>query len=444
MKKGFKSLYIQKRFFIVLFSLVVIFITSYFYENIFDISKLLFAILIFATIFDILLLYKNPIGIEATREVPEKLSNGDDNTITLSITNRYLFKVGIKIIDELPIQWQLRDFEIKSILASSQKKKFTYQIKPVERGEYIFGDILVFTHSILGLVARKHTFAENITVPNYPSFLQLKKYDFIAFTNRLKLFGLKKIRRIGNTLEFEQIKEYVAGDDIRNINWNATAKRSELMVNQFQDEKSQPVYSVIDKGRVMKMPFNNLSLLDYAINASLVISNIAIKKKDKAGMFTFSRKVEDQVKAQRTSSQMNLILEKLYNIATDFSESDFSRLYVDVKRVIKQRSLLLLYTNFETLDAVHRQLPYLQAIAKTHLLVVIFFENTELIEFSKKEAITTQDIFEKTIAEKFIYEKKMIVNELKKHGIQSILTAPENLTVNTINKYLEIKARGLL
>ena len=258
------------------------------------------------------------------------------------------------------------------------------------------------------------------------------------------MFGLKKIRRIGHTLEFEQIKDYVSGDDVRNINWKATAKKNDLMVNQYQDEKSQPVYSVIDTGRVMKMPFNQLSLLDYAINATLVISNIVLKKQDKAGMFTFSRKVENQIVAKQRRSQMNLILETLYNINTDFAESDFSRLYVDIKRRIKSRSLLLLYTNFETLDALHRQLPYLQAIAKTHLLVVIFFENTELAAMAKEPAETTRAIFQKTIAEKFIYEKKLIANELKKYGIQAILTAPENLTINTINKYLEIKARGLL
>ena len=141
---------------------------------------------------------------------------------------------------------------------------------------------------------------------------------------------------------------------------------------------------------------------------------------------------------------MNLILETLYNLETNFIESDFSRLYVDVKRNLNQRSLLLLYTNFETLDALHRQLPYLTAMAKQHLLVVIFFENTELNEFATQKAETVHQIFEQTIAEKFIYEKKLIVNELRKHGIQTILTKPEELTINTINKYLEIKARGLI
>ncbi|MEN8899700.1 MAG: DUF58 domain-containing protein, partial [Nonlabens sp.] len=151
-----------------------------------------------------------------------------------------------------------------------------------------------------------------------------------------------------------------------------------------------------------------------------------------------------QVMAQKRASQMNLILETLYNLDTDFKESDFGRLYIDIKRSITQRSLLLLYTNFETMDALHRQLPYLQAIAKNHLLVVIFFDNTELQELVKQPAVSTQEIYQKTIAEKFIYEKKLIVNELNKYGIQTILTEPKHLTVNTINKYLEIKARGLL
>ncbi|MCF6307401.1 MAG: DUF58 domain-containing protein [Flavobacteriaceae bacterium] len=444
MKQFFKNLYIQPRFFWAFFSIVLLFVVSYFVERLYGVSKILFVTLIIFLLVDIILLFRNKIGIQTKRIIPEKLSNGDDNPISITVVNRFQFKTHIKIIDELPIQWQIRDFKIKSSLKPSEEKTYNYQVRPTERGEYHFGNVNVFSSSSIGLIARRQQFDENKMVPNYPSFLQLKKYEFIAFTNRLKFFGLKKIRRIGNTLEFEQIKNYVSGDDIRNINWKATAKKNSLMVNQYQDEKSQPVYAIIDKGRVMKMPFNQLSLLDYAINATLVISSIVLRKNDKAGMFTFSRKIENRVAAQQRKSHMNIILETLYNIETDFSESDFSRLYVDIKRSLNQRSLLLLYTNFETLDALHRQIAYLQAIAKTHLLVVIFFENTELKSFTEKEAITTKEIFDKTIAEKFIYEKKLIATELRKHGIQVILTAPDNLTVDTINKYLEIKARGML
>ena len=444
MKKFFKSLYLQKRFFIALGILVVLFVFAFFFERLEDYMKIGFFVVMALLFIDVLLLYRMKEGIKASRNLPTKLSNGDSNPIELLVSNQYNTIVDVKIIDELPTQFQERNFEIKYQLKAKDSKTFTYSIRPTERGEYHYGALQVFVGSFLGLAQRRFSFDQAAIVPNYPSFLQMRKYELMAFTNKLKDYGLKKIRRIGHTMEFEQIKDYVQGDDVRNINWKASAKRNQLMINQFQDEKSQPVYSVIDKGRVMKMPFEELKLVDYAINATLVISNIALKKGDKAGMFSFSNKVSNQVMAQKRASQMNLILETLYNLDTDFKESDFARLYVDIKRTITQRSLLLLYTNFETMDALHRQLPYLQAIAKSHLLVVIFFENTELKELVKSPAYSTQEIYQKTIAEKFVYEKKLIVNELNKYGIQTILTEPQNLTVNTINKYLEIKARGLL
>ncbi|MFC5195602.1 DUF58 domain-containing protein [Bizionia hallyeonensis] len=443
MKRIFKHIYLEFRFFAALMGFAFLFLMAYQFPGLLPISIMLFGAFLLLILIDSILLFKQN-GLEAKRLLPEKLSNGDDNPIEITLKNTYNYKIKLKLIDEMPFQYQKRDFEIDTQLDKLADKKITYILRPLERGEYHFGNLNVYVTSPVGLLTRRFQFGNNAMVPNYPSFLQLKKYMLLAFSNKIFEFGLKKIRRIGHTMEFEQIKDYVQGDDIRNINWKATAKRSQLMVNQFQDERSQPIYSVIDKGRAMKMPFNGLSLLDYAINATLVISNVALKKQDKAGMFAFSRKVDNKVVAERRPSQMNQIMETLYNLDTDFAESDFSRLYIDVKRSLNQRSLLLLYTNFETLDALHRQLPYLQAIAKHHVLVVIFFENTELDKLTQKESRNTFEIFEKTIAEKFVYEKKLIINELQKHGIQSILTAPEELTLNTINKYLEIKARGLI
>ncbi|WP_405395999.1 DUF58 domain-containing protein [Maribacter sp. Asnod2-G09] len=444
MKKVFKNIFLQKRFFLVLTGIILCFLVSYIFENISFIAKLLFYLFLALILVDIILLFLSKGNIIADRIVPDKLSNGDENNIKIQVTNQYLFSSRVNIIDELPFQFQKRDFNFSSSLKSGEQKFYTYNVRPVERGVYSFGNLNIFATSPIGFLAKKYTYDQDKEVPVYPSFLQLRKYDLLAFSNRLLEFGIKKIRRIGHTMEFEQIKDYIQGDDIRNINWKATAKRGQLMVNQFQDEKSQPIYSIIDKGRVMKMPFNSLSLLDYAINATLIISSIALKKNDKAGMFAFSNKLENRVVAERRSSQMNLILETLYNLNTNFVESDFSRLYIDVKRNLPQRSLLLLYTNFETLDALHRQLPYLQAIAKQHLLVVIFFENTELVAYAKEKPNSTLEIYEQAIAEKFIYEKQFVVNELRKYGIQTILTKPEDLTINTINKYLEIKAKGLL
>lgn len=444
MLKRLKPFYIQNRFFYACLGIILLFIVSFIFPRLFNIVKLLVLLLVALTILDTLLLFMAKRGVVGNRLLPEKFSNGDQNAIELTLENFYTFPVNVRVIDEIPVQFQVRNFNIERRLKASSVSKLQYELRPVERGEYHFGKLNIYASSVFGLVSRRFVSAENKMVPTYPSFMQLRKYDLLAISNNLHQYGIKKIRKIGHTMEFEQIKEYVLGDDLRTINWKATAKTNQLMVNQFQDEKSQPVYSVIDKGRVMKMPFDGLTLLDYAINASLVISNVALKKQDKAGILAFSKKVENIVVAERRTSQMNLVLETLYNVRTDYFESDYGRLYADVKRNINQRSLMLLYTNFETLDGLHRQLPYLKGIAKNHLLVVIFFKNTELNTLIEDKAETVQQAYDKVIAEKFAYEKRLIVSELQKYGIQSILTAPEDLTINTINKYLEIKARGLL
>jgi len=420
------------------------FCLAFIFPALYNASWYLLLVLVSFLFLDILILFLAKTGIEASRIAPEKLSNGDENPIGIDIKNYYTFPITAKIIDEIPEQFQVRNFEITRKIKASSQDDIQYYLRPTERGEYVFGNLNIYVISPLRLISRRFTFNKNQMVPTYPSYIQLRKYDLMAFSNNLFQYGVKKIRRIGHTMEFEQIKEYVQGDDIRTLNWKATAKKNSLMVNQFQDEKSQSIYMAIDKGRVMKMPFNGLSLLDYAINATLVLSNVILKKQDKAGMFAFSKKIENRVVAERRSSQMQQILESLYNIKTDFFESDYSRLYADVKKNINQRSLIILYTNFETLDSLHRQLPYLKGIAKSHLLVVVFFQNTELNEIINSKAVTIQEVYDKAIAEKFAFEKRLIVNELKKYGIYSVLTQPENLTLDTINKYLEIKARGIL
>ncbi len=440
----YKKIYINDFFFYFLGGIAILFVLSFFFENLYSPCWYLFFVFLLFTLIDFLLLFATGNNISGNRILPDKLSNGDENEIFVNVINNYGFHTKITIIDEIPFQFQLRNFSIKKTIKSQEKRTFKYELRPTERGEYSFGSLNIYVSSPLRLISRKYIFDKGKMVPTYPSYIQLRKYDLIAFSNKLFMYGLKKIRRIGHTMEFEQIKEYVQGDDLRTINWKATAKKNQLMVNQFQDEKSQNVYMIIDKGRVMKMPFNGLSLLDYAINATLVMANVIIKKNDKVGMMTFAKKVQNCILAERRSKQMSLFLENLYKIKTNFQESDYSRLYVDIKKNINQRSLIMLYTNFETLDALNRQLPYLKSIAKSHLLVVVFFKNTELHELVLKKATNVQEIYDKVIAEKFEFEKKLIVNELKKYGIHAMLTKPENLTLNSINKYLEIKAKGIL
>ena len=442
--KLLRSLYINQKFFIALAVIGALFFIAFFIDWLFYFAAVLLGALIFAFFIDVFILYAIKKGVNAERFLPDRFSNGDNNLIRIKITNLYPFDLQTNCIDEIPFQFQKRDFNISLKIQKNDSGEITYHLRPTERGEYQFGKLNIYVKSVFKLIARRYIFSENAIIPTYPSFMQMRKYDLIASSNILTEYGIKRIRRIGHTMEFEQIKDYNQGDDIRTINWKASSKRNRLMVNQFQDEKSQPVYQVVDLGRTMQLSFNGLSLLDYAINSTLVLCHIILKKYDKVGLVCFSKKTETMLHAERRSGQMEKLMEKLYNIQTDFSESDYGRLYIDIKQHIKQRSVILLYTNFESMDGLRRQMTYLKNISKYHVLIVIFFENTELNQLINSKAKTTQEVVDKVIAEKFAFEKRLIVSELTKYGIQSILTQPENLTINSINKYLELKSKGII
>jgi uncharacterized protein (DUF58 family) len=448
------SLFLPLRFFYLFAALIAGFILAFFLPWLLGPMQVLLGATILLAGLDVLLLYGPGQGggqpVVGRRVLGDKLSNGDDNEVKLYLESRYRFGLRVEVIDEIPHQFQRRDVLFKASIQPGQTQIITYQLRPTKRGEYEFGALNVYVASPLGLVRRRFRFDQNRTVPVYPSFLQMRQYELLAIHNRLTEMGVKRIRRVGQSMEFEQTRPYASGDDPRNINWKASARRATggpadtLVVNHFQDERAQQVYCLIDKGRVMRMPFAGLSLLDYAINATLVMSNIALIKHDKAGLVTFSNKPGATVPAERRPGHLRTLLEVLYHQKTQYLETDYERLYATVRAKIKQRSLLILFTNFETLQGMQRQLPYLRGLSKAHLLLVVFFENTELRTFLDTPAETTTDVYNQTIAEKFQQEKRQIVLELQRYGIQALLTPPQLLTVNTINKYLEFKARGLI
>ena len=440
--KFFKSLFLTDRFFYAGLFVAFCFVIGFFMPPIFIVAKILLLAFILAVLIEIFLVYIPKNSIEVIRAYPERLSNGDDNEMKIAVSNQYQFPLNVRILEEFPVQLQLRDFQFKKRFRSGQNTKFNYQIRPTERGLYTFGLTNVFI-SVFGFIEKRIKINESTSIACYPSYLQLKQLQLHSAAQLQNQFGMKRIRKIGTNTEFENIKNYTIGDEYRLINWKATAKANRLMVNQFQEEKSQPVYSLIDLGRTMRMPFDGLKLLDYSINSSLVVANISLQKNEKAGLITFNKKIQDHVVADRKNHQMQLILEKLYNVQTDYLESDYGQLYAYIKRKLTQRSLLFIYTNFETIDGLERQLPYLKLIKKSHVVVLILFKNSALKKLNEQKAKTTTDIYDQTIAEKFNYDKELIINRLHQFGILTIYCEPKELSIHLINKYLEIKARGL-
>lgn len=457
-------MFLTRRFYLV--ATLVIFILSggFLMQSLFLMGQLALLVFIFVLMTDIWMLYRAK-GITASRQCADRFSNGDDNPVRIRVESRYPYPVHLRVIDEIPVIFQVRTIDFRFSLGSARMEtsaghvgnrmetpvgrlapavRVEYKLRPTRRGEYRFGRIRLFASTVLGLVERRFTCGEPQTVKVYPSYLMLHRYELMAMSNNLTELGIKKIRRIGHNTEFEQIKEYVKGDDYRTINWKASARRHQLMVNVYQDERSQQLYNVIDKGRMMQQAFRGMTLLDYAINASLVLSYVAIHREDKAGLATFNEHFDTFIPASRQSGQMQMLLEGLYKQQTSFGEADYSSLVVHLGKLVSKRSFLILYTNFDGLTSMNRQLSYLKQLNRQHRLLVVFFEDAELKNFIARRPGNTEGVYQQVIAEKFAYEKRLIVTTLKQHGIYSLLTTPENLSIDVINKYLEMKSRQLL
>lgn len=439
--KHLKNAYLTTFFYVSFATCIVMYIVSFFYAPFETVPDILIFVFIALVLIDYIFLFVVGSTMQAKRLIADRLSNGDDNKVELQIKNTMNFAVNVEVIDELPMQFQKRDWALSYKLRPEEQKNVVYNLRPVERGEYHFGRIIVYVSSQLGFLKRRDNIEAEAMIPVYPSYMQMRKYELLSRTTMQTEQGTKRMRKIGHSMEFEQIKDYVRGDDVRTINWKATARKGSLMVNNYTDEKSQQVYCILDKGRLMKMPFNGLTLLDYAINSTLILANVCLQRQDRVGIVTFANKMGSMLAADRKPIQRENVLQVLYNQQTAFLESDYEMLYMQIRHRVKQRSLLVLFTNFESISGLQRQLGYLRSIAKHHLLMVVFFENTELHQLTKLDSENIEELYVKTIAEKFEFEKRMIVKELKKHGILSILTTPEALTINTVNKYLELKAR---
>ena len=437
-------MFLTKRFYIIGIVVIILFISGYIIPAVFIAGQVILALFTIAFIADFAMLWSRKKAAAAERYCAPRFSNGDDNNVRIVVESYYRFDVKIDIIDEIPVEFQRRDVLFKTIIKAGEQKNIQYKLRPVKRGEYNFGRLLLYITTKPGLVIRRIKCTASMDIAVYPSYIMLHQYEFLAIHNNLTELGIKKIRRIGNNTEFEYIKEYIKGDDFRTINWKASARRHFPMVNVYQDERSQQIYNIIDKGRIMQNSFRGMTLLDYAINASLVLSFVAIRKDDKAGLVTFAEDFETFIPASKQVGQMQQILDSLYRQQTTFGESDYSSLYVHLNKYINKRSLFIIYTNFDTIIGMERQLEYLRQLARRHVVLVVFFEDTEMKEFAAKRPVSIEGYYQQVISDKFIFEKHHVIARLRQHGIYSLLTEPDVLSVNVINKYLEMKARGTI
>jgi uncharacterized protein (DUF58 family) len=439
---GIKEVFLAPRFFQILSGIITLYVFGYFFPVIEVVAQLLLYSFIALAAVDLFFLYSG--ALSGSRQVPDRLSNGDLNPVNYTLFNTYKTPIKYWCIDEFPVQWQIRDAIKTDWLKPGECQEINFQVRPVERGWYAFGRLRLMVATPLGIFKRRFTPQENMRVKVYPSFLQLKKTELYAFSPIRNQQVTKKIQHPGNSREFEHIKDYVAGDDYRRLNWKATARLNKLMVNEYQEERSRNIYQLIDMGRTMKSPFNGMTLLDYAINSSLALSNVILKKQDNPGLVTYSSGVHSLVKAKSRNSHLNTMLETLFAQETNFEESNLEQVYAVLQKNTEGRSLLIFYTNFESIAGLQRQLPILKKLAALHLVLLVTFIDTDLEAITENKATNTKEIYFKTLAEEHLEQKVQLLQTLAQYGIIHIKVRPGELSLAVIDKYLEVKENGIL
>ncbi len=442
--KVLRNIYLSRLFFTLFFAAVLLFALSSVigwlrYPAIISLVSLLGI-----TLVDAILIFAPSRPLTLKRKINERLNLGDANKVELEVANVTNQPVVFRLYEGFPVEMQERELSFWGLVLPGKSRTYTYEFTPKQRGNVQFSDAFFIISSFFHLVMRRYEVPCQQTIGVYPSVLQLKKYELLVFHQQKVNSGIKRIRRLGNNSEFEQIKDYVQGNELRTINWKATSRSANLMVNTYQEEKSQSVFCVLDKSRSMQMEFDDLSLLDYSINSILVLSNIMLRNGDKTGLITFSDKMGMQIPADKSKGQMRSIMEALYNQRTEFKEPNYELLYQSIRRTVKTRSLIVLFTNFETEAAMNRALPVLRKINQKHVLVTVLFQNSDLETLAFQKPETMREVYQTIVAEQMSDLKSKIALKLRQNGIQAVLTLPENLSIQTINKYLELKAKGMI
>jgi uncharacterized protein (DUF58 family) len=442
----FKHFFLTRRFFYGLAGFTGLFAGCHFLPEI-----LLFfvqtglGLYLIGTLADAMFLFSRKKPFQIQRQLASVFSLGSDNGVRVTVENKTSWPFKFWLLDELPYPFQNRDFRIDGKVEAFGKTELNYVLVPKTRGLYSFGQSILYFRSPIGLVERRIEIQNQQDVRVFPSLVEMKKYQLMASQRISTENGIRKIRRLGHSYDFDHIKDYARGDDPRTINWKATGKLNRLMVNHFEDEKSQQVYTIIDLGRNMSSPFEGMSLLDYAVNACLSLSALIIKKDDKAGLLGIGDKTHQFVAADKGTAQLGRLMHSLYNLKETEGDPSFDRMYQLIRTHIRVRSLIIYFTNVESLSQLERILPTLERIQSRHLLVVVLFENAEIQSFAESKLENgIQGVYEQTIARKYLFEKQQMVHRLRRSGIYTILTQPRQLTVRSVNQYLELKARGLI
>lgn len=392
-----------------------------------------------------LILAEKASSFRIEREMEQRFAMGAENEVTIKVSNRSGRKVTFIVKDDYPAQMELLSpREAQLTIPAGRSRAWSYALLPTARGKYNFGNTSIRFLTPLGLLWRQLGYLTECDVKVYPDIREARKHEIYAHRNRRPEPGIRRMRLRGQGREFELLREFVIGDEIRHISWAATARRGKLITRQYTIERSQNIVVLLDTGRLMTARIGKLTKLDHAVNATLSIAYVAAAGGDNVGLVAFSRRVVSYLPPRRGSDQINRLMEELYSLEPQMIEPSYKRAFNFFGLNCKRRSLAVILTDLVDRDASAELLAHTSQLIPRHLPLIITIGDTDLREMVRTEPAESGDVYRQAVAEEILRQREEALMRIRHAGGLALDVPAGRLSLELVNKYLEVKERGLL
>ncbi len=378
--------------------------------------------------------------VEVVREGNENLSIYEEEPISFRVHNKSIFPLKIELQDAFPdFHFDIQNQRIASLVLPNEKKILEYRVVPTKRGNFDFKKPSISFEGRLGLCKKAYKLDLSRQYKVYPNMKNLRKYRLSICNNRFLKQGQKNLKLLGKGTAFESLREYVRGDEYRKINWKATSRYGKPIVNQYEPEKNQHVYMMIDTGRVMNQTVRGFRKLDLVVNTSLILSDMINQNGDESGLLLFNTGVTDFIMPGKGLAHRNKIMDTLYDIDYSSEASNYEDALFQIKKKERHRSIIFLFTDFETEDEAKDLLKWLPIIGKNHLVMIILIKNEKVEKIAEQSVKDVEGMFTKGVALDMLLEREYMIGMLNKKGIFCKEFEPEKLETSVVNRYIHVK-----
>ena len=388
---------------------------------------------------------KLPAAVRITRDFSGRFAVGAETEVHINIQNSGAQAISLAIKDEYPPQMKLDGLRQANLQVDAQSSMaLVYGLTPPRRGRFEFGEVAVRFLSRWKLVWCETRSGEPVAVKVYPNMRRAREAELKALGARSLVSSHRKTSWRGEGREFESMRDYVRGDELRHISWTATARRGKLTTRQYQIERDQTVLIAIDGGRLMTARIEQETKLDSAVHAALALMSAAARAGDNAGLLVFGRKIKSFLPPSRGRDHMDAALEALYSVEPEMVEPSYSRAFEFVAANSKRRSLVVLLTDLVDEEGSKELLSSLKLLRPRHLPLVVTIADRDLKAVVSSAPTNARELFTQSVAEEIMYLREAALRRVESQGGLALDVTAAALAPAILEKYLQVKERGLL